>query len=641
MATADSLNLFLSPVAQWFRTTLGKPTPAQERGWPAIAAGQHTLILAPTGSGKTLAAFLACLDGLWRQQPLPPGVRILYVSPLKALNNDIYRNLKVPLEGIARTAEAMGQPLPAITVAVRTGDTPQAERQRLLRRPPHVLITTPESLHLLLTSRARDTLRGVTHCIVDEIHALCPNKRGVFLALLLERLQALNPRAFVRIGLSATQRPLDEVARFLGGCDYQPDGTLASRPVTIVDAGLRKDLDLRVVSPVEQFGLLPERSIWPPIYRLLTEQIRQHRSTIVFANNRRAVERITAQLNETEGLARAHHGSLSLEERQQTEQALKDGRLSAVVATASLELGIDMGAVDLVCQVESPGSVARGLQRVGRAGHLVGQKSKGRLIPKTLADLLEQAVLAHEMAAGRVEEIRVPINCLDVLAQQVVALVAMDAWEAPSLYALVRRAYPFRDLSPQAFEAVLEMISGRFQLRNAERGVGSELNSALRIPHSALEPRISWDRIHNRLLPLPGSQHMALVNGGTIPDTGQYAAYLGDGTRIGELDEEFIYERRVGDVFFLGTNAWRLEKIEADRVLLTAAEGAPAMVPFWKGEMAGRSHGLGTAMGGFLRELAGRLDAPDTPEWLEKEYHLDLAAARNLVRHVRRRAADR
>jgi ATP-dependent Lhr-like helicase len=626
MDSVNPLDQFLAPVREWFRTTLGEPTPAQRHGWPAIQAGQHTLILAPTGSGKTLAAFLACLDGLWRHDPLPPGVRILYVSPLKALNNDIHRNLQVPLAGVAEAARLMSHPLPTIEAAVRTGDTPAAERQRLIRRPPHVLITTPESLHLLLTSRARDTLRSVTHCIVDEIHALCPNKRGVFLALLLERLAALNSNGFVRIGLSATQRPLEEVARYLGGSVLM-DGQLQPRPVTIVDAGLRKDLDLRVVNPVEQFGPLPEKSIWPSIYRLLGEQIHQHCSTIVFANNRRTVERITAHLNADEEIARAHHGSVALEVRQETEQALKEGRLPAVVATASLEMGIDMGAVDLVCQVESPGSVARGLQRVGRAGHLVGQKSKGRLIPKMPLDLLEQAVLAREMAAGRVEAIQVPRNCLDVLAQQVVAMAAMDNWEVPALYALVRQAYPYRELSPQAFETVLEMVSGRYCWQGGPPG---------RASLAALQPRISWDRTHNRLLALPGSRSLALVNGGTIPDTGQYAAYTGNGVRIGELDEEFIYERRVGDAFLLGTNAWRLERIEADRVIVAPAEGAPALVPFWRGENNSRSYDLGLALGQFLRELAERIAATDCQSWLQNEYFLDDAAARNVRYHVRR-----
>lgn len=631
MDAPNALELFLPSVRRWFRSTLGEPTAAQRLGWPAIAAGQHTLILAPTGSGKTLAAFLACLDALWRQMDLPRGVRVLYISPLKALNNDIHRNLQVPLEGVAQTARDMGLSLPALEAAVRTGDTPAAERQRLIRRPPHILITTPESLHLLLTSRARETLRGITHCIVDEIHALCTNKRGVFLALLLERLRALQSSNFVRIGLSATQRPLEEVARFLGGSETDAEGNWRARPVTIVDAGLRKDLDLRVVSPVEQFGLLPEKSIWPSIYRLLGDEIRRHRSTIVFANNRRAVERITACLNEEDEIARAHHGSVALEVRQQIETALKEGRLPAVVATASLELGIDMGAVDLVCQVESPGNVARALQRVGRAGHLVGQKSKGRLIPKMPSDLLEQAVLAREMAAGRVEEIRVPINCLDVLAQQLVACASVDDWNINDLYALVRRAYPYRDLSPHAFETTLEMISGRYQFDPAQSD-GTRGAKGI----AALHPRASWDRVHNRLLALPGSRQMALVNGGTIPDTGQYAAYTSNGVRIGELDEEFIYERRVGDTFLLGTNSWRVESIEADRVVVTPAEGAPAIVPFWRGENTGRSYDLGRAIGAFLRDLSERLDRPGCLEWLEREFFLDRNAARNVRYHVER-----
>ncbi|MCS6851762.1 MAG: DEAD/DEAH box helicase [Gemmataceae bacterium] len=620
----SALELFLPPVRQWFRAALGEPTPAQELGWPAIAAGQHTLILAPTGSGKTLAAFLACLDQLWRQGPMPPGVRVLYVSPLKALNNDIHRNLQKPLSGIQATARAMGQPLPIIRAAVRTGDTPAAERQRLLRRPPQVLITTPESLHLLLTSKGRDTLRGLTHCIIDEIHALCPNKRGVFVSLLLERLVELNPAGFVRIGLSATQRPLDEVARFLGG--YESG---RPRPVTIVDTGIRKSLDLQVVTPLEPFGLMPEHSIWPAIRRLVREEIRQHRSTLIFANNRRTVERLTALLNDGEEreLARAHHGSVALEVRQQTEQALKEGRLPAVVATASLELGIDMGAVELVCQIESPGSVTRALQRVGRAGHVVGRPSKGRLIAKTAADLLEQAVLAHEMAAGRVEELRAPRHCLDVLAQQIVAMVALESWDVPALYGVVRRAYPFHDLTPALFETVLEMLTGRYAMPAAAGG---------RRPPQALQPRLSWDRTHNRLHPLPGSQQLALVHGGTIPDTGQYAVYLPSGVRLGELDEEFVYERRLGDTFLLGTQSWRLERIEADHVVVRPAEGEPALVPFWRGEQAGRSTELGEAIGAFLRELRGRLGTPECITWLEREYFLEPKAARLLVAHVQR-----
>jgi ATP-dependent Lhr-like helicase len=628
--------LFLPPIGAWFRQALGTPTFVQQQSWPPIARGEHTLLLAPTGSGKTLAAFLACLDQLWRAKSLISNhVPVLYISPLKALNNDIHRNLQLPLAGIAAAAEQLGFPLPELRAALRTGDTSIKDRQALLRKPPQILITTPESLHLLLTSQGRRILSGIRYCILDEIHALCTNKRGVFLSLLLERLEALNPLGFCRIGLSATQRPLDEVARYLGGRDAHHQ----SRPVTIVDAGLRKHLDLQVLSPVPSFGPLPEKTIWPSIYRLLLDQVHQHRSTIIFGNNRRTVERVTTELNdlarqrhphpdhlpEGEGerrdLARAHHGSVALEVRQQTEQALKEGRLPAVVATASLELGIDMGAVDLVIQLESPGSVHRGLQRVGRAGHLVGHSSKGRLVPKTLPDLLEQAVLARAMLAGDVEHVRVPVNCLDVLAQQIVAMVACESWEVSKLYGRIRQAYPYQGLSPEAFESVLEMISGRFP------------SVALR----ELRARVSWDRVHNTLHALPGSQHLALVNGGTIPDTGQYAAIVrGTKLRIGELDEEFVYERRIGDTFVLGTSAWRIEEIETDRVLVTRAEGAPAMMPFWRGERVARSGHLGKAIGAFLRQLLEKLPSKDCTSWLEAECRLDPPSARNLRDYVQR-----
>lgn len=632
----DVLSLFCPPVRQWFATALGEPTPPQRLGWPAIAAGEHTLILSPTGSGKTLAAFLACLDHLWRQPSLGPGVQVLYVSPLKALNNDIERNLRAPLAGVRAAADRLGMPLSSIQVAVRTGDTPQAERQRQARQPPQVLITTPESLHLLLTSNQRAMLRDVRYCIVDEIHVLCPNKRGVFLALLLERLSEGAKRDPVRIGLSATQRPLDEVARYLGG---------TCRPVRIVDAGQRKALDLQVCSPVERFGWLAERTVWPSIQRRIGEEIRHHRSTLVFANNRRLVERLASQLNELlleqapeaaemaadaePRLVRPHHGSLSLEVRQQTEQELKEGKLAGVVATASLELGIDMGDVDLVIQVESPGNVARGLQRVGRAGHLVGQTSKGRLIPKTQADLLEQAVLTREMVAGRVEELVVPTNCLDVLAQQIVAMVAVDSWEVPELLRVLRRTWCYRDLTAEALESVLEMLSGRFPAE------------AFR----DLRARISWDRIHNRLHPLPGSRQLALSGGGTIPDTGQYTALIsGSELRIGELDEEFVFERRIGDVFQLGVHAWRIERIEPDRVYVSRAEGgAPALMPFWRGESFSRSPDFGRALGGFLREMTTKLAgmAPaELQRQLAEECRLDEAAASNLYFYLKRQVEE-
>jgi ATP-dependent Lhr-like helicase len=632
----DPLNLFLAPVAAWFRGCFGEPTPPQRQGWPAIVAGENTLLFAPTGSGKTLAAFLAGLDHLWRNPITRPTTRILYISPLKALNTDIARNLQEPLEGILTVAEESGFPLRPLTVGIRTGDTPQAERARMRRRPPDILITTPESLHLLLTSGARENLGMLDFVIVDEIHALCPNKRGVFLAILLERLQARNPAGFVRIGLSATQRPLEEVARYLGGRSIETaaDGStrLVPRPVTIVDAGRRKELELEVC--LAGGGVAPQGSIWPAIEDDLLASIRANRSTIIFANNRRIVERLTSRLNEKAELdrkpgddgdcpplVRAHHGSLNLDERRRTEDALKRGELAAVVSTASLEMGIDMGAVDLVCQVESPGGIARGLQRVGRAGHVVGRKSRGRMLAKTSGDLLETAALARAMIAGQVEALRVPTNCLDVLAQQVVACVGMDRWEVPALFDLMRCAYPYRDLTADAFEAVLAMVSGRFPAASLRD----------------LRPRLSWDRVHNALAPLPGTQRMALVGGGTIPDSGQYPLYLGEnGPKLGELDEEFVLERRVGETFVLGTSTWKIDAIEPQKVVVSPAEGRSALMPFWRGEGATRSAELGEAVGELTREIRGRLGEPSLLEWLERECRLDAASAKRLRDYVGR-----
>ncbi len=634
-SAADGLELFLPVVADWFRETYGPPTPPQRQGWPSIAAGQNTLIFAPTGSGKTLAAFLACLDHLWRLEPRPKGVQILYISPLKALNQDIARNLDEPLQGILRVAESRGVNLAPISTAVRSGDTPSAVRQKLIRRPPEILITTPESLHLMLTSRARETLRTITHVIVDEIHALVPNKRGVFLSLLLERLDAICPRGFVRIGLSATQRPLDEVARYLGGFRTVkgPGGRLRfeARPVHVVDTGQRKALDLQVIAPFGHASAAAQKSIWPEIESRLLEMIKTHRSTIIFANNRRVVERLTAHLNELNvgdapadppvDLVRSHHGSLSLDERRGTEESLKRGELPAVVATASLELGIDMGAVDLVCQVESPGNVSRGLQRVGRAGHVVGQLSKGRLIAKTASDLIESAALCRKMALGEVEAIRAPTNCLDVLAQQVVACVALERWDVPTLFARLRQAYPYRDLTASAFESVLKMISGRFPVESLRD----------------LRARISWDRVQNRLAPLPGTARLAIVNGGTIPDTGHYPVYLGEGgPRLGELDEEFVLERRVGETFVLGTATWRIDAIEPQRVIVGRAEGQSAVMPFWRGEDSPRTAELGEAVGALCREVVEGIDDLGQIDRLVRNYHLDPDAARVLRNHVAR-----
>ncbi|WP_435005984.1 DEAD/DEAH box helicase [Tundrisphaera lichenicola] len=639
MSDPDGLELLLPAVAGWFRENFGRPTPPQRLGWPEIAAGRHTLLFAPTGSGKTLAAFLACLDHLWRVPRQSKGVRILYISPLKALNNDIYRNLQVPLDGIIAEAETRGSSLPPLTVAVRTGDTPTSDRQRMLRKPPDVLITTPESLHLLLTSKARENLGSLSHVIIDEIHALCPNKRGVFLALLLERLEAINPGGFVRVGLSATQRPLEEVAGYLGGLrriEGEGPSRFEPRPVSIVDAGRRKDLDLRVIAPFDRSRPQPEGSIWPEIERRLLDLIREHHSTIVFANNRRVVERLTNHLNELAGadhpvevdpdlppvvVAKAHHGSLSQEERRETEEALKRGDLPSVIATASLELGIDMGAVDLVCQVGSPGGVARGLQRVGRAGHVVGRVSKGRMIARTTADLLESAAMARAMIANEVETLRVPTNCLDILAQQVVAAVAIDNWDVSALYDRVRCAYPYRDLSAEAFEGVLRLVSGRFPTATFRD----------------LQARVSWDRVRNRLHPLPGTSRLAITGGGTIPDTGQYPLFLGEGgPRLGELDEEFVLERRVGETFVLGTSTWKIDAIEAHKVVVSRAVGQAAVMPFWRGEGISRTLELGKKIGALCREIAERRDDPQALVWLQEECCLEPSAASTLRDHVAR-----
>ncbi|MFZ5515301.1 MAG: DEAD/DEAH box helicase [Candidatus Zhuqueibacterota bacterium] len=622
----NPLDSFHPAIQQWFKSEFEQPTPPQVNGWPAIAQGENTLILAPTGSGKTLAAFLVCMDDILKQlaenpQALDAGVHTLYISPLKALNYDIERNLRQPLAGIWQKLTELEMTIPRIEVAVRTGDTPQKERQRMLRRPPHILITTPESLHLLLTSqRAREILRTVKFVIVDEIHALSDNKRGTFLSILLERLQQIAAQRLVRIGLSATQKPLEEIAKFLAGCDrIETDGEtqFKARPVTIVDAGIRKELDLRIVSPVDDFRDLPEDTVWPDIYQKLLELIQQHRSTLIFTNSRAAAERITAEINERAGyeLAKAHHGSVSKEARRDIEAQLKRGELTALVATATLELGIDMGAIDLVCQVESPKDIARGLQRVGRAGHLYKTASKGRLLPKMRSDLLEMAVVTRAMRRGDVSPIKIPRNCLDILAQQIIAMVALQPWSVDALYHLVRQAYPFQNLPRAHFYGVVEMISGRYPAETFRE----------------LRPRISWDRVNQVMHALPGSQRLALMSAGAIPDTGQYGCYLEDNaTKIGELEEEFIFERRLGEVIILGTNNWRIKEITHDRVIVTPAPGEPARMPFWKGEMLGRSYHLGQLHGEFCRVVADKMEQPGFLAWLQNEFSLDETAARNL-----------
>jgi ATP-dependent Lhr-like helicase len=620
------LGRFSALTRAWFESAFAAPTPAQAGAWDALAQDQDVLVVAPTGSGKTLAAFLSAIDRLATAPPVDPKrrLRVLYVSPLKALAADIERNLRAPLAGLRAAAARLDLPLPEITVAMRTGDTPAEARRRFPRQPPDILITTPESLFLLLTSRAREALTSVDTVIVDEVHSVVATKRGAHLALSLERLDELLERPARRIGLSATVRPLDEVARFLGG----------PRPVDVVAPPSEKSFDLSVVVPVEDMTAIgnldqssdesaaspPTSSVWPHIDERLVELVRAHRSTIVFANSRRLAERLCANLNELAGeeLARAHHGSVSREQRVEIEEDLKAGRLPAVVATSSLELGIDMGAVDLVVQVEAPSSVAQGLQRIGRAGHQVGAVSRGVVLPKFRGDLVESAVVVERMLAGAIEAMRYPRNPLDVLAQQVVAMVAMDDWTVEELEALVRRAAPFAELPRSALESVLDMLSGRYPSDE----------------FAELRPRLNWDRVEGRLVGRPGAQRLAVTSGGTIPDRGLFGVYLvGERqTRVGELDEEMVYESRVGEVFTLGASSWRIEDITHDRVLVTPAPGQPGKLPFWHGDMLGRPVELGRALGAFLRELSGL--GPEARLRRLQAAGLDANAVANLVGYL-------
>ncbi|HVE93162.1 MAG TPA: DEAD/DEAH box helicase, partial [Actinomycetota bacterium] len=625
-----ALDRFSPAAREWFATTFAQPTAAQGRGWPAIASGSHTLICAPTGSGKTLAAFLWGLDRL-SSDPQPPAAercRLLYISPLRALAVDVDRNLRAPLQGMRLAAERLGESFVEPTVGMRTGDTSARERRALVKTPPDVLITTPESLYLMLTSRARETLTSVRWVIVDEIHAVAATKRGSHLALSLERLEEITSQPPQRIGLSATQRPLEETARFLGG---QVQG--APRPVTIVDAGIRKQLDVEVVVPVEDMSSLGEvmddpatgpasagqqrRSIWPAIHPRLLELVRQHRSTLIFTNARRLAERLAARLNELaeEDLVKAHHGSLAREQRVAIEDELKAGTLRGLVATSSLELGIDMGAVDLVVQVESPGSVARGLQRIGRAGHRVDEPSRGKLFPKYRGDLLEAAVVVQRMRTGEIEHTTYPRNPLDVLAQQIVAMVAMDDWTVEDLAAVVRRSAPYADLTDDVLTSVLDLLSGKYPSQE----------------FAELRPRIVWDRHHGTLRSRAGAGRLAVTSGGTIPDRGLFGVFLTDGKRVGELDEEMVYESRPGEVFLLGASTWRIEDITHDRVIVSPAPGEPGKMPFWRGDRPGRPLELGRAMGTFVRTLRAR---PDAEDWLRAEYSLDELASKNLVQYV-------
>ncbi len=692
------LSRFSDPVREWFATTFASPTAAQRQGWPAIADGDHTLILAPTGSGKTLTAFLWALDQLTRTPPPEDRdrrCRVLYISPLRALAVDVDRNLRAPLEGIRLAGERLGIEVHRPEVGVRTGDTPARDRERMKRNPPDVLITTPESLYLLLTSQARETLRGIETVIIDEIHALAPTKRGSHLALSLERLDEVvrgghdstevegataagqepaQPRPPQRIALSATQRPLEEIARFLGGYD----DTGQPRPVSIVDAGISKPLELQIVVPVEDMSDLGQpvqrgtdlelaagaaaagptrRSIWPAVHPKLLELVTSHRSTLIFVNARRLAERLAAKLNELhaerqqeaelraqglEGeqldraleeasadpppeLVKAHHGSLSRERRLQIEDELKSGQLRGLVATSSLELGIDMGAVDLVIQVASPGAVSRGLQRIGRAGHQVGEPSRGVLVPKFRGDLVETAVVARRMHDGAIEATRYPRNPLDVLAQHLVAMVALETWTVEDLAATVRRAAPFHDLADEVLHSVLDLLSGRYP--SAE--------------FAELRARVVWDRTEGTVRARRGAQRLAVTNPGTIPDRGLFGVFLADGTRVGELDEEMVHESRPGETFVLGASTWRIEDITYERVVVSPAPGEPGKLPFWHGDGPGRPLELGRAIGAFQREVSAHAAEDRDAELarLQAEHDLDAWAADNLVAYLEEQQA--
>ncbi len=648
-----ALDRFSAPTRAWFEASFAEATPAQEGAWTSIAEGKNALVVAPTGSGKTLSAFLHAIDRLLGSEPVQDKstrTRILYISPLKALGVDVERNLRAPLTGIRNTAERLETKVPEVTVGLRSGDTSPADRRKLGTTPPDILITTPESLFLMLTSQARETLRSVDTIIIDEVHAVAGTKRGAHLALSLERLDALLDKPAQRIGLSATVRPLDEVARFLGG----------TQPVEIVSPPSTKEWDLRVVVPVEDMTMPEEydeesgdpgrsTSIWPHVEEHVVDLVEQHRSTIVFANSRRLAERLTARLNEiaterAEGrqeessgrppaqvmaqsgqssgagtiIAKAHHGSVSKEQRAIIEDDLKRGRLPAVVATSSLELGIDMGAVDLVIQIESPPSVASALQRVGRAGHQVGEVSRGVLFPKHRGDLAQTAVSVERMRSGAIEKLSVPANPLDVLAQQVVAMLAMDEWDVDEVFALVTRAASYAQLPRAAYDATLDLLSGRYPSDE----------------FAELRPRIVWDRVTGTLSGRPGAQRLAVTSGGTIPDRGLFGVFLvGEkASRVGELDEEMVYESRVGDVFALGATSWRIEDITHDRVLVTPAPGIPGRLPFWKGDALGRPAELGAAVGAFTRELAATTPAKAIAS--VRERGLDDNAATNLVTYI-------
>lgn len=656
----SALDAFRPATRAWFEASFSAPTEVQERGWARIQTGESALLVAPTGSGKTLAAFLAGLDSLAATtEDQESGVRVLYVSPLKALVYDVERNLRAPLAGIRATATRLGTEFPEVRVDIRTGDTPAADRRRQQKNPGEILVTTPESLYLLLGSQARETLRTVHTVILDEVHALAPSKRGAHLSLSLERLSELTDKEPQRIALSATVRPLEEIAAWVGG----------SRPVEIVDASSKPSLDLKVHVPVEDMSnppivpegatanagqhgrpgtsadsspdgppgrrggsilgqmydrdarpASPERGVWAAILPKLLEEIRRHRTTILFVNSRGLCERLAQRLNELaeEELVRAHHGSVSHEQRAEMEEALKAGRIPAIVATSSLELGIDMGTIDCVLLVESPGTAARGLQRVGRSGHGVGETSRGRIFPKFRGDLLECAVVSERMQRGELEAVRYPRNALDVLAQQIVAMCADTDRTVEDIQRIVTRAAPYRELGRATLEALLDMLSGRYPSEE----------------FADLRPWLSWDRGRELLSARRGAALVARFNAGTIPDRGLFAVHtLEGGPRVGELDEEMVHEMRAGDHILLGASTWRVEEITRDRVLVVPTPGEPGRLPFWHGDGPGRPIEIGRAIGAFLRELSA-VPKSQAEAWIQEKTPLDELAAKNLAAYV-------
>ncbi len=628
-------------IKRWFKQRFANPSPPQQLGWPSIAHAEHTLILAPTGSGKTLAAFLWSIDQLLRQAlSLQPrqfsenraGIHTLYISPLKALNNDIHRNLTAPLEEIHLLARAEHTEITPIRVAVRTGDTPAHARQSMLRQPPHILITTPESLYLLLSSeRGRDLFRELQYVIIDEIHAISSNKRGVHLSLSLERLMPLCRSEPIRIGLSATQKPLDRIAAYLGGqtCD-NAKSICTPRPVQIIDCGQRKNMDLKVITPVTTFSELPESSVWQPVYQNLYELIQAHQTTLVFAGMRAQTEKIARALNQlhrqvtgdpTAELALAHHGSISREARYSIEARLKAGNIPAVIATASLELGIDIGSIDLVVHLEAPRSVSGALQRVGRSGHLLSATSKGRIIVLYPADLDDAVAIARCMVQTDIEETRIPENALDVLAQQIVAEVAAKSWDYEDLYRLVLGSYCYRNLAPDAFRSVVQMLCGKFS----------------DIPLQALNARLNWDQVNNRLIARRGSRLAAVMNGGTIPDRGYYGVYLENANvKLGEVEEEFAFESRVGEVFYLGNSEWLIKQILQDRIIVSPVAAINPRAPFWKGGILFRDYSTSRKIGRFRRSLLEQMDRGQAENWLMQECPADKNTAQNLIDYFAR-----